>query len=120
MEKTILNTISQIVKNIDDKLGKDICVLDLTKLNAICDYFIITSASSTRQVKSIVDGLEDKEKEHDMQMHHKEGYTLGRWVLLDYGHIVVHVFLEEERQFYGLENNWKDALVVDITQFAQY
>ncbi|MGV8147101.1 MAG: ribosome silencing factor [Alkaliphilus sp.] len=116
MEKLFLNTINQVVKSIDDKLGEDIRVLDLTNLSAICDFFIITSASSTRQVKSIADEIDEKMKELGVQIHHKEGYSLGRWVLLDYGDIIAHIFLEEERQFYGLENNWKGAVIVDIAQ----
>jgi len=120
MRKLSLNAIEQVVKGIDDKLGVDIRVLDLTNLNAICDCFIITSASSTRQVKSISDEIEDKMKKLDIRIHHREGYSLGRWVLLDYGDIIIHIFLEEGRQFYGLENNWKDAVIVDTAQFFRH
>lgn len=114
MEIEPMNIIHQICRSINRKLGEDIIVLDLSKITSICDYFIIASASSSRQVKSIVDEVQDKLLEQDIDILRREGYDNGRWVLLDYGDIVIHVFHEEDRKFYNIDGVWKDAIKVNI------
>lgn len=73
------------------------------------DYFMICSAPSTTQVRAIADGIEDKLAEKGRLPDHKEGYGEGSWVLLDYGDCVAHIFQEEQRNFYNLEQLWADA-----------
>lgn len=119
MENHALELVDRIVHHIDDKLGEDIVVLDLTKITSICDYFIIASASSSRQVKSIADEIEDKLKELDIHLSHKEGYNSARWILMDYGDIVVHIFHEEDRLFYNIERIWRDARPVNIDKIVK-
>lgn len=75
----------------------------------ICDFFIIASGSSVRQVKAISDNIEDKTRQEGIRPLHIEGYNEGSWVLLDYHDIVVHVFVDEKRDFYDLERLWADA-----------
>ncbi len=106
--------IYRIYKAINKKTGEDIVTLDLRKITSICDYFIITSAASSRQVKSIADEVQDELEKGDIELLRKEGYNQGRWVLLDYGDIVIHIFHEEDRQFYNIEGIWKDAIRVPI------
>ncbi|MFZ5969526.1 MAG: ribosome silencing factor [Bacillota bacterium] len=104
----------EISKIIDDKKGQDICILDIHRISSFADYFVIASGTSTRQVKAIADELDDKMKEHGLCLDHKEGYENGRWVLLDFLQVVVHIFLDEERTFYNLERVWKDAPYINV------
>lgn len=97
-----------------DKRGKDPVILDMHKVTLVADYFVITSAASTTQVRAIADGIEERLEEADVQVRHREGYDIGRWVLLDYGSVVVHIFNEVERTFYNLEHLWSDAVRVAI------
>ncbi|MBL7069088.1 MAG: ribosome silencing factor [Candidatus Omnitrophica bacterium] len=92
-----------------DKKAKDIVILDMKRPTQICDFFIIASGSSVRQVKAISDNIEDKTRQEGIRPLHIEGYNEGSWVLLDYHDIVVHVFVDEKRDFYDLERLWADA-----------
>lgn len=93
----------------DDKKAKDILLLNMEGLSPVTDYYVICSAGSTTLVQTIADNIEDKLAEEGVYPSHKEGYADARWVLLDYGDVVAHVFLEEERDFYNLEQLWADA-----------
>lgn len=119
MENQIYQLVERMVHYIDDKQGEDIRVLDLKGISSICDYFVIASGSSVRQVKSISDEIEDQLSKVEVHPRHKEGYNAGRWVLLDYGDIVVHVFHEEDRLFYDIERIWKDAKNVNIDNIVK-
>jgi len=94
----------------DDKKGDDIVVLDVGDIIGIVDLFVITSASNTRLVRTIVDEVEQQLFERvAVKPRAVEGLDDLSWVLLDYGDVVVHVFLTETRAFYGLERLWADA-----------
>lgn len=111
-------TVEQMVKVIydamDDKLGKDISIINVGAVSSLCDYFIIATAGSTRQVKAIADNVEDELTKLGIESRGKEGYETQEWILLDFGDIMVHVFNEENRAYYNLEKMWKDAPYVDI------
>lgn len=111
-------TVEQMVKAaydaIDDKLGQDISIINIGTVSSLCDYFIIATGSSSRQVKAIADSVQDALTEAGIEPRSKEGYDTQNWILLDYGDIIVHVFDEENRAFYNLEKLWKDAPYVDI------
>lgn len=100
-----------IVEFIQDKKGKDIIQLNLTKIpEAVADYFIICHADSTTQVRAIIDYVEHELIEKlDLKNIHVEGRSNGEWALADMGDIVVHVFQTEKREFYQLEDLWSDA-----------
>jgi len=91
------------------KQGRDLAILDVHELIVITDYFVICSGTSERQVKTIVDEVERSLRDLDRKPVRREGETEGRWVLLDYVDVVVHVFAEEEREYYDLERLWRDA-----------
>jgi ribosome-associated protein len=85
-------------------------LLDVGSIMGIVDNFVVTSASNTRQVRTIVDEIEKQMRERaDSKPRATEGLTDASWVLIDYGDVVVHVFLTETREFYGLERLWADA-----------
>lgn len=101
--------ISIIAKACNEKKGIDIKVLNLAKLTPIADYFIIVSGNSTTQVMAIADEVEEKMAEAGFYLSGKEGYRSGRWILLDFKDIVVHIFHKEDREFYNLEKLWADS-----------
>jgi len=100
---------TQIAAAASDKKAHDIVILDMKEVSLVTDYFIICSANSTTQVKAIADNIEEKLAENGIQPLHKEGYREGRWILLDYGDCVAHIFVEDDRRFYNLERLWGDA-----------
>ncbi len=92
-----------------EKKAKDVVSLKLTGLTLIADYFIILSATNTRQAQAIADALYETLKDENQQALRIEGYQDGRWILLDFGSVVVHIFQPDERSFYDLETLWGDA-----------
>ncbi|SDE44690.1 ribosome silencing factor [Rhodococcus tukisamuensis] len=98
----------------DEKLATEVVVLDVSEQLVITDCFVIASASNERQVNSIVDNVEEKLREAGHKPVRKEGTREGRWALLDYIDMVVHIQHSDEREFYGLERLWKDCPVVPV------
>jgi ribosome-associated protein len=92
-----------------DKQGERVVVLDVRELIVITDYFVIASGGSERQVRTIVEEVEKSLRDLGMKPVRREGEDDRRWVLLDYFDIVVHVFAQEERDYYDLERLWGDA-----------
>ena len=98
----------------EDKKAEGILAFDVSEQLAITDAFLLASAGNERQVGAIVDEIEDKLREAGAKPIRREGHREGRWVLLDYGDIVVHVMHDEEREFYALERLWKDCPTIDL------
>lgn len=92
-----------------DKKGADLLVLNLSEISSFADYFVICSASSDRQAQAIADAIEERLRAAGRRPISVEGYAASRWILLDYGDVLFHVFLEEARRFYALERLWGDA-----------
>lgn len=103
--------LASIIKGIHEKKGQNVLKIDLRKLeNRITDYFIICHASSTTQVSALSDSIDDIVRKEALEKPlHIEGLDNCFWVLIDYGNVVVHIFLEEYRSFYSLESLWADA-----------
>ena len=99
-----------------DKKAHDIVVLDVSERLVITDCFVIASAPNERQVEAIVDAVEEKLRERGIKPVRREGAREGRWVLLDFIDVVVHVQHTEERGFYGLERLWKDCRRIDVPE----
>lgn len=97
-----------------NKKAQDIKILNVGGLTSIADYFVICSGNSTVQVKAIADEIEEKMAEQGYCLNHREGYNNARWILLDYGDIIVHIFHTEDREFYGIERLWSDAEITSI------
>jgi ribosome-associated protein len=97
-----------------DKIAQDIVAIDVSDRLAITDIFVIASAPSERQVNAIVDGIEEELSKQGLKPVRREGRSEGRWVLLDYAQVVVHVQHEEDRVFYALDRLWKDCPSVDL------
>ncbi|WP_394252743.1 ribosome silencing factor [Arthrobacter pityocampae] len=97
-----------------DKIAQDIVAIDVSDRLAITDIFVIASAPSERQVNAIVDGIEEELSKQGLKPVRREGRSEGRWVLLDYAQVIVHVQHEEDRVFYALDRLWKDCPSVDL------
>jgi len=96
-------------KAIDDKKGRKIVLLELNGISLLTDYFIICNGNSRTQTQAIADNVEKEMKQVGLYQPRREGYAEGRWILLDYGTVIIHIFQEEEREFYHLERLWGDA-----------
>jgi ribosome-associated protein len=101
-----------------DKLATDIVLIDVSDRLAITDVFVIATGSNERQVEAIVDEVEEKLRLAGSKPLRREGKRDGRWVLLDYSEIVVHVQHAEERVFYALERLWRDCPLIDFDPMA--
>ena len=101
-----------VVEAAEDKKAEDIVVLNVSEITTIADLFVICSGRSERQVQAIADGIREKASEAGRPPFGVEGYSAGRWILIDLGDVVVHAFVPEERQLYRLERLWGDAPVV--------
>jgi ribosome-associated protein len=103
-----------------DKLAQDIVALDVSEQLVITDVFVLCSAANDRQVRAVVNGIEQALHGLGVKPLRREGESEGRWVLLDFGDVVVHVQLAEERIHYAIERLWKDcpfiALPADVTE----
>jgi ribosome-associated protein len=99
-----------------EKLAENIVALDVSETLVITDIFLLCSASNDRQVKAIVDGIEAALDEIDVDPVRREGEREGRWVLLDYIDLVVHVQHSDERSYYGLERLWKDGARIELPE----
>lgn len=109
--------LKSVIKGILDKQGHDILKIDLRKIeNRIADYYVICHGNSVTQVDAICDSVEDTVRiDAGEKPLHVEGLENCYWVLVDYGDVVVHIFLEQYRKFYSLETLWADASFEEIT-----
>lgn len=114
-----LELTAAIVKALDKKRGMNIEVLHTTDVTTLADYFIMCSAASTTQLRTLSDACEETAKQLGEMPHHVEGERNSGWVLLDYSAVIVHLFLPEQREFYDLERMWLDADRVDIAPFLE-
>jgi len=101
-----------VVESASEKKAEDILVLNVSEVTTIADLFVICSARGERQAQSIADGIVEKAKAAGQEPFGVEGYSGGRWILIDLSDVVVHVFVPEERELYRLERLWGDAPVV--------
>ena len=107
------------VKALDSRKAKNITALKVEDLTILANYFIIASATSTTQVKALADEVEYQLGEKGGKPKSIEGYQSQTWIVLDYYDIIVHVFLEETRDFYQLERLWADGTPVDISELVK-
>lgn len=96
-------------KLIEDKQGEQPVVLDVSKQSSFTHFFVITHGNSGPHVKALADNLMDTFKKNKVPLFNKEGLSTGEWIVLDYGSVIIHVFLRDKREFYNLESLWGDA-----------
>jgi len=103
--------VEKAVEFLKEKKAKDVNVIDIRGVSILADYFVVCNGTSTTHIKALADGLETKMEENGIKYLHMEGYGSARWILIDYGEVVVHIFHEEDRSFYNLERLWADGLL---------
>lgn len=111
---TSLELSTKIVRILDNKKADDIRLLKIRDLTILADYFVIAGATSTTQVKALVDEVEYQLSLLGMQPSFVEGYHSNNWIVLDYHDVIVHVFLKDARTYYDLERMWADADSVPV------
>jgi len=104
----------QAVRLLSEKKAVDIVLLEIGKVSLIADYFLICSGASVIQTKALCDHLLENLSAEEYRLLRVEGYQEGRWILLDFGVLVIHIFIPEERAFYNLERLWGSARVIDV------
>ncbi|HEY5595510.1 MAG TPA: ribosome silencing factor [Nitrospiria bacterium] len=102
-----------------DKKASDLIVFEVGGLTTVADYFIICSAESHRQVRAIRDHIEDALSKHGCHLFSAEGEETGRWILMDYSDLIIHIFKDDVRSFYALERLWGDAPRLDLPLDAE-
>ncbi|MBA4169918.1 MAG: ribosome silencing factor [Chloroflexi bacterium] len=102
----------RIVEIASDKKGNDIVMLRMAELTTMADFFVICSGRSDRQVQALAGAIVNELRDDGIRPRGTEGRQSARWVLLDFGSVIVHVFAPEEREFYGLERLWSNAVQV--------
>ena len=105
-----------VVEALDNKKAKDIVTLRTSEVTILADYFVICTANSTTHLKTLSDEVEKLLEENGEMPRRREGHRSGGWVLIDFACVVVHLFLQEMRDFYTLERLWSDAQATDHTQ----
>ena len=106
---TIEEMSQAICKAASDKKARDIVIMDMKGISSSTDYFVVCSANTATQVRAIADNIEEELAKEGVAFDHKEGYREGEWVLLDFGDVIAHVFMQEAREYYALERLWGDA-----------
>lgn len=116
---TPLDALGCAVAAAADKKARDLVVLEVGPLLGITDHFLICSAASERQVRTIAEEIETKLQEDGLHALRSEGGAEGGWILIDYGDFIVHVFSDEMREYYDLERLWKDAARPELRELAE-
>ena len=100
---------TQIAEILDKKGATDIQILEVGHMTSITDFFVVASGRNVQNVHTLAEDLEDKLAEEDVLPRRKEGKNGARWIVLDYAHVIVHIFHPEERQYYDIERLWRDG-----------
>ncbi|WP_248621758.1 ribosome silencing factor [Enterococcus cecorum] len=106
------------VKAVDDKHAQDIVALDVREISLLADYFVICSGNTDRRINAIVDEVVEQAYKNQMDVKRVEGKEASKWVLIDLGDVIVHVFNQSEREFYQLEKLWSDAPLLDLSEMV--
>lgn len=109
-----MERVQRIAQALYDKKAKNIVALDISEITTLGNYFVICSCASSVQLRACTDEVEEKMQEAGINVAHKEGYNAGSWILMDYGDVIVHIMLDEIREFYSLEHLWADAKEIQL------
>ncbi|MBO5056847.1 MAG: ribosome silencing factor [Lachnospiraceae bacterium] len=107
------------VNALEDKKAEDICVIDISEISVLADYFIIAGGNNISQIQALSDAVDEKLGKAGFPLKQIEGYNNANWILLDFGDIIVHIFDRENRLFYDLERIWSDGKKVDLEELKK-
>lgn len=102
-------TVLRLARLLYDRKAQDIAVLNVTHLTVLCDTMVIASGRSNTQVSALADAVDELMAQEGLDLRRSEGRREGRWIVLDYGQVIVHLFHRDERTFYGLDRLWNDG-----------
>lgn len=102
-----MNKLDIITKVLDDRLAEDVKVIELND-SSVADYFVLATGTSVIQTKALADYIEDELEKHNYNLLSKEGLREGEWILIDVDDIIVHIFTQKQREFYGLDDLWEE------------
>lgn len=119
MTENIDSSLIPYVEAVTAKKATDVVLLDVRNLTSYADYLIVASGTSTRQVSSIAEHIKIEMNKKGNKPVSMEGLKEGEWALLDYGDIIIHIFIEESREFYDIEGLWADAEKLPIDSFTK-
>jgi len=108
------NILKTVYDALDEKKASRISVIDISEISDVTDYFVIASGSNMNQVQALCDNVEEKLNEMDIKGKRIEGYKNAEWILMDYDNFVVHIFTDDQRDFYGLDKIWSDGKEVEL------
>lgn len=109
----------RICEILDEKKALDILALDVSKMTVITDYMVLCTGRTAQHARTLCDDVDEKLSQEGAVLRKKEGVTEARWIIMDYGGVLVHIFRQEDRQFYRLERLWEDGLNRVPLPFAQ-
>lgn len=109
-----IEIVKKVVKALDKHKAQEVTVLKIDDLTVVSDYFVIAGGTSNTQVKALAGTIEEELKKDGIELLHTEGFDSASWILLDYGGVIVHLFLKDSRMFYSLERLWSDAKEISI------
>ena len=104
---------------LDSKKAEKLNVIEIENISSLADYFVIATGNNNTHVRALADELDEKLKSEGLAPARMEGYRSNSWILLDYGNVVVHVFLKETRDFYDLERLWQDGEQIDLSSVLE-
>ncbi len=107
---------NKIAKILSDKSASDINIIEVSDMTVITDYFIIASGRATTQVKALAEHVDDTLSKEGLEPRRREGISEGKWVAMDYGDVIVHIFLKETREFYHLDRLWVNGDNVTVIE----
>ena len=114
---TAFDTAIKAAQLFSDKKGKDISVIKIADVSSLADYMVIATGNNSTHVKALADEVEFELKEQGRMVDHIEGHRTESWVLLDYSEVIINVFSDEARDYYGLERLWQSGEAVDLTEY---
>ena len=101
-----------IIETLEDKKARGLVAIEVDNVTILADSFIICNGTSSTHIRSLADDVEKSLRDsHGVECRHREGYNSARWILLDYGDVIVHIFHEEDRRFYDIERLWSDGII---------
>lgn len=115
MQKKPIEKLNHIAQSIYDKKGFNILALDVRKFSTMTEYYVIAEGNVDRHVRALSSYIIEKMREIGEKPLHLEGEQVGDWVVIDYGEIIIHLFIPEMREKYALEELWKESKIVDVT-----
>lgn len=108
-KQDLMKLVEELAQAAFDKKGEDITIMDMEGFSYLADFYVLISANNPKLAQSIIDNIEDRAEELNVEILHKEGYREGEWILIDCDGVVCHVFTKRQREFYSLEQLWNDA-----------